>query len=144
MCPWDEVSSGPFYTAVLVTPLKTISFIFLIFIFSFFNVLLKYSWFTMLWHFLLYNKVIQLYMYTHPFFCRFFSHIGYHRILGRVPCAVQQVFTGQSFHIPQWASANPKAPVHPSPQPVLFGTLKFVFKICESVSLLHISSVRDT
>ena len=30
-----------------------------------------YNWFTMLWCFLLYNKVIQLYIYTHPFFFRF-------------------------------------------------------------------------
>ena len=27
--------------------------------------------------------------YTHPFFFRFFSHVGYYRILSRVPCAVQ-------------------------------------------------------
>ena len=27
------------------------------------------------------SEVIQLYIYTHPFFCRFFSHIDYHRIL---------------------------------------------------------------
>ena len=35
-----------------------------------------------------YNKVIQLYIYTHPFASRFFSHIDYHRILGRVLYAV--------------------------------------------------------
>ena len=53
--------------------------------------LLKYSWCTMLWSFLLYNKAIQLYTCTHPFFFRFFSHIDDHRTLGRVPCAQQQV-----------------------------------------------------
>ena len=29
-------------------------------------------------------------MYTHPSFFRFFSHVDYHRILGRVPCAIEQ------------------------------------------------------
>ena len=44
---------------------------------------------------LLYNNVIQIYMFTHPLFFRFFSHIDHHRILGRVPCAIQQVLVGQ-------------------------------------------------
>ena len=52
---------------------------------------MKYSRVISLWHFLLCNKVIPLYKYTYPFFRRFFPHIGYHRILDRVPCAVQQV-----------------------------------------------------
>ena len=30
----------------------------------------------------------SLYRYTRPFFFRFFSHIGYSRILSRVPCAI--------------------------------------------------------
>ena len=60
-------------------------------------------WFTTLWSFLLYNKVIQLYRYTHPLSFRFFSHIDYLKILGTVPCVIQQVPTGQSFHIPQYA-----------------------------------------
>ena len=42
--------------------------------FPFLKVLLKCRWFTILWTFLLYNKVIQLYMDTHPFFFIFFSH----------------------------------------------------------------------
>ena len=54
-----------------------------------------YSLFTRLWSFLLYNKGIQLYVYTHPFSFRCFSHIGYYRILGRVLCAMQQVPIGQ-------------------------------------------------
>ena len=37
---------------------------------------------------LLHNKVMQSYMYTHPFFFRFFPHVGDHRILGRVLCAI--------------------------------------------------------
>ena len=34
----------------------------------------------------------------------FFSHRDDHRILGRVPCALQQVRVGQSFHRPQCQS----------------------------------------
>ena len=86
---------------------------------------------------MLYNKVIQLYMYTHPCSFRFFSLIDYHRIWGRVLCAVQKVPVGQSFHRPQCARANPKPPVHP-PTLVLFGDHTF-FKVCESVSVLQIS-----
>ena len=54
--------------------------------------------------------------YIHTlFFFRFFSHIDYHRIFGRVPSAIQQVPIGQSFHIPQCAPASPKPPIHPYP-----------------------------
>ena len=56
--------------------------------------------------FLLYSKVIQLYIYTHPFSLRFFSHIDDRRILGRVPYAVEQVLVGQSFRSPQCAYAG--------------------------------------
>ena len=60
------------------------------FFFSCFKVLLKYSWFTMLWQFLPYNKVTRLYTYTHPFFFGFFAH----RIWGGVPWVIQQVLFG--------------------------------------------------
>ena len=33
-------------------------------------ILLKFSWFTMLWQFLLYSKVVQPYAYTYPLLCR--------------------------------------------------------------------------
>ena len=52
-------------------------------------ILLEYSWFTMLYLFQVYSKVLQLYIYIYSFFFRFFSHIGYHRILSRIPCAIQ-------------------------------------------------------
>ena len=58
----------------------------------------------------MYNKVIQFYMYTQPFFFQFFSQIDHHRTLGGVLCAIQQVSIGQSFHMPQCAYANPKPP----------------------------------
>ena len=76
----------------------------------------------------------------YTFFFKFFSHIDYQRILGRVPCALQQVPVGQSFHIPQRAYASPKPPVHPFPLPVPFGNHKFVFKVYGCVSVLQISS----
>ena len=83
----------------------------------------------------------MLYRYTHPFFFRFFFQVDDHRTLGRVLCAIQQVPIGQSFHIPQCAHACPKPPVYPSPPlPVPYGNHKFVFKDCESVSVLQISS----
>ena len=88
---------------------NAISFnIYLLFIFK---GILKYSRFTM-WKFLLYNKVIQL--YTHPFF----SHIDYHKILGGVPCATQQVPTGQSFHRPHVhvPVPNPQSVSSPAPR----------------------------
>ena len=72
--------------------------------------LLKYNWFTMLCYFLLYSKVIQLYIYLHPFF-GLFSHIGYHRMLGRIPCAIysRSLWTSHSsrrLFISDW-SARP-------------------------------------
>ena len=33
----------------------------------------------------MYSKVIQLYIHMYLFFFKFFSHLGYYRILGRVP-----------------------------------------------------------
>ena len=44
-------------------------------------------------------------MYIHPFSFRFLSHIDCHRILDRIPCAIQQLPVGQSFHIPPCAIA---------------------------------------
>ena len=41
-----------------------------------------------------YSKVIQLQIYIYLFF-RFFSHISYYRVLGRVPCSIQQVLVDQ-------------------------------------------------
>ena len=79
-------------------------------------------------------------MYTHPFSFRFFFHIDYHKILSRVLCDIQQVPTGQSFYETQCAYASPKPQSIPSPSPpVPFGKHRF-FEVCESVSILKISS----
>ena len=97
--------------------------------FYFYFFLLKCSWFTILWSFLLYHKVIQIYIYPYPLFFRFFSHIGYHRVLGRAPCATQRVPIDHAFRIQWCAYANPTPPTHPSLTPVPFGNHKFVFEV---------------
>ena len=43
----------------------------------------------MLCQFQVYSKMIQLYKYVYLFFFKLFSHLGYYRVLSRVPCAVQ-------------------------------------------------------
>ena len=60
------------------------------FIFNF-MFLLKYSWFTMLYYFLVYSKAIQLYTYitSYVYFFRFFSLLSYYKISSIVPCTLQ-------------------------------------------------------
>ena len=61
--------------------------------------MLEYSCFTTLCYFLLYGKVNQLYIYIYPFFFRFLSHLGHHRIMNTVSCAIQQIFISYLFYI---------------------------------------------
>ena len=42
----------------------------------------------MLFSFQVYSKVIQLYTDMYLFFFKVFSHLGYYRVLSRVPCAI--------------------------------------------------------
>ena len=60
--------------------------------------------------FQVYSKVIQLYIYIYLFFFRFFSHIGYCRVLSRVSCVIQQVLVDYLFYKQQCAYVNPKSP----------------------------------
>ena len=53
----------------------------------------------MLYLFQVYSKVNQLHIYVYPFFFRFFSHIGYYRVLTRVPCAIQWTLVDYLFYI---------------------------------------------
>jgi len=56
----------------------------------------------MFYSFQVYSNVIQLYVYVCVcvnFFFRFFSIIGYYKILNLVPCAMQQVLAGYLVHI---------------------------------------------
>ena len=77
---------------------------------------------------LLYNKTIQLFMCTHPFSFRFFSHTDDHGVLGSVLRAVQQSPVGPSFHRPQPACASPKPSPSLPPTPVPLGNHMF-FKV---------------
>ena len=99
------------------------------------NQLLSLSFLT-LCQFQVYSRVIHLYIYIYPLF----SHIGYCRILSRVPCAMQQVFVSYLFYIQQCAYVNPNLPIYPSTQPFSFGNYKFAFEVYESVSTLQTSS----
>ena len=36
-----------------------------------------------------YSKMNQIYIYIYPLYFRFFSQIGYYRVLSGVPCAIQ-------------------------------------------------------
>ena len=38
-----------------------------------------------------YSKMTQLHIYVYLFFLKFFSCLGYYRILYRIPCVIQQV-----------------------------------------------------
>lgn len=77
--PWNHITPGRN---------KGISSLTLILPVSFLNsFLLEYSCFTMLWWFLLYHKVNQLYI--HPLFFRFSSHLGHHRTMSRVLFATE-------------------------------------------------------
>ena len=54
----------------------------------------------MLCYFWMYSELNQLYIYINPlFFLRFFFHIGYYRVLSRVPYAIQQVLNSFLFYV---------------------------------------------
>ena len=93
----------------------------------------------MLCQFQVYNKVNQLYIYIYPLFFRFFSHIGHYTVLSRVPCAIHQVLVSYLSYIQQCVYFNPNLPIYPSPS-LPPGVHKFVFYICNSISVLQVSS----
>ena len=51
----------------------------------------------MLCSFQMYSKVIQSHIYMYLISFKFFSHVGYYRILSRVPYTIQQVLVGCLF-----------------------------------------------
>ena len=93
----------------------------------------------MLCWFLLYGRVVQLYIYTYTLFFRFPSHLGHHGALSCVPCAVRQVLISCLFFMWWCIYVDPNLPVRPTPLFPL-GNCKFVFYICRSISPLQISS----
>ena len=65
----------------------------------------------------IYHLSIYLSMYIYSFF-RFFSLIGYYKILDIIPCAIQQVLVVYLIYIQQYVCVNPKLliylpPLHP-------------------------------
>ena len=103
--------------------------------FHFFYVLkflLQYSCFTMLCYLLLY-KGNQLHVYIYPFFWGFPSHLGHHRTMSRVPCAIQQVLISYFLyivaivHICQSQSPNSSHPTIPPASICLFSVYLFLF-----------------
>ena len=113
--------------------------------FSFFKFYLRIADLQCCDHFCSTTKLFSYILYAHPFSFRFFRYIDYPRILGRVPCAIQQVPVSQSFRTPQCACAslNPQS-IPPNPPPVPFSNHKFVFKVCVSVSVLHLYPFLDS
>ena len=85
-----------------------------------------------------YRKVNQLYIYIYPLFFRFFSHIGHYSILSRVPCVTQYVLISYQFYILQCVYVN--LPIYPSLHLLAPGNHTFIFYICNSISVLQISS----
>ena len=90
---------------------------------------------------MLYNKVIQLYMYMYLSSFIFFPHKDYYRILGRVLCCYT---AGPKWPIIPYTTvcicqSQVPSPSFLPPSPVPFGTHKF-FKVCGSVFVLQISS----
>ena len=69
------------------------------------------------------------------FFFRFFSDIGYCRILSRFPCAIQQVLINYLFYTQQCVDVNPSLQIYPiSPSPFGIHSLflySVVSLICE-------------
>ena len=75
--------------------------------------------------FLLCCKVTQSYTNIHSsFFLILSSILVYPRRLDRVPCAAQQDLMADPFSMSQFASMNPKRPVHPTPFPLPLGNPK--------------------
>ena len=66
-----------------------LSFFLFLFLLCFLLSFFLFLFLTMLYAFLLYSKVNQLYIYIYPLSFRFFSHIGGYRVLSRVSCAIQ-------------------------------------------------------
>ena len=59
-----------------------------------------------------YTAVKQLYVYIYPLFFGFPSHLGHHRALGKVPCALQQILSYLFYTQYQYCGySNPDLPI---------------------------------
>ena len=66
-------------------------------------------------------------VYIH-FFFRFFSHIGYYRILSKSLLIVYFIYRSVYIYV------NPKLLIYSSPLPFPFANRKFLFEVCEFIS----------
>ena len=81
----------------------------------------------------------SVYIYIHMCACvslcvcvfRFFSLIGYYKILSIDPCAIWQVLVAYLFYTQQYVYGNPKFLIFPS---FCFGDHMFVFHVCGPIS----------
>ena len=89
-------------------------------------------------YFPLYSKVNNLYLDIEPLLFGFPSHLGHHRVLSRVPCAVEQVLIAYLFYSRVCTSVPIFQFVPPPPSP--FSIHRFVLYIRVSISALQISS----
>ena len=95
----------------------------------------QYSCFTILCQFLLYSKVDQQHTYIYPLFCRFFSHLGHHKALSRVPCAMQLSFHQLPILNTVVVYVNSNLPVHPTSSSPLVSVCLFFMSV--SLFLLY-------
>ena len=65
--------------------------------------------------YLLHWQAGSLYTLIYPFFFGFPSHLGHHRALSRVPCAIQQDYISYLFYTQQCIYVIPNFPIHPTP-----------------------------
>ena len=125
--------------------------------FFFFQFLLRYSklhlqlhCFTMLYQFVMYCKVNRLYICIHIYslFFGFPFHLGHHRAVNRVPCAIQQVLISYLFSTQQCVYANsnllfyatPLPPTSPPPVSTHLSCMSVsLFLLCKQVHLHHFS-----
>ena len=75
------------------------------------------------------------YINIHPLFFGFPSHLGHHRSLSRVPCAIRKVLISYLFYTWQCCMCQSQSPVSSH-----IGIHMFVLYVCVSISALQIGS----
>ena len=81
------------------------------------------------------HSYIYIYTHTHILFFTLSSIMFHHEWLHIVPCAIQQDLIPYPLQMPQFASTNPKLPVHPTPSPSPSATTS-LFPTSRSLSFL--------
>ena len=85
-------------------------------------------------YFQLYNKVNLLYIYIYALLFRFFSHIGYYRVLRAIKCYTIDPYQLSLLYIVVCMLFPAFQFIPPNPLPV--DNRKFIFYICTSISVL--------